>query len=265
MLGRFISADTLVPGAGNPQAFNRYAYGLNNPVKYTDPSGHYVYEDDPNEGLIYDSSRVKKVYGTDVRLRESDSSWTRDAGHQPTDAELAGTFLGVPAIATLSAVFGTAEFAARGIYGVAGNLLGTVTSNLFGGKDDLLYGLNAEDMTLSYIGGGLSFGQSPLVSGGIVGGQYIAKQILNGDEVKLLDAGVNAALATSSSWLASSTSGLTAGLPQTAKSIADNVVVPMLTDNAVNEAATVASRPIVIPLPCFPWTLMPLIKSIAHY
>jgi RHS repeat-associated protein len=25
-LGRFISADTIVPGAGNPQAFNRYAY-----------------------------------------------------------------------------------------------------------------------------------------------------------------------------------------------------------------------------------------------
>jgi len=39
-LGRFISADTIVPSAGNPQSLNRYAYGLNNPVKYTDPSGH---------------------------------------------------------------------------------------------------------------------------------------------------------------------------------------------------------------------------------
>jgi hypothetical protein len=29
-----------VPGPGNPQALNRYAYTLNNPVKYTDPSGH---------------------------------------------------------------------------------------------------------------------------------------------------------------------------------------------------------------------------------
>src|SRR5690606_26512271 len=25
-----------------PQSFNRYSYGLNNPVKYRDPSGHYV-------------------------------------------------------------------------------------------------------------------------------------------------------------------------------------------------------------------------------
>ena len=29
VLGRFISADTIVPGAGNPQALNRYAYVRN--------------------------------------------------------------------------------------------------------------------------------------------------------------------------------------------------------------------------------------------
>ena len=39
-LGRFASADTIIPGAGNPMAWDRYAYTLNNPVKYTDPSGH---------------------------------------------------------------------------------------------------------------------------------------------------------------------------------------------------------------------------------
>jgi len=27
-------------GTGNPQAFNRYSYALNNPVRYTDPRGH---------------------------------------------------------------------------------------------------------------------------------------------------------------------------------------------------------------------------------
>jgi RHS repeat-associated protein len=40
-LGRFISADTLVPSPGDPQSLNRYAYTLNNPLKYIDPDGHF--------------------------------------------------------------------------------------------------------------------------------------------------------------------------------------------------------------------------------
>jgi RHS repeat-associated protein len=39
-LGRFISADTIVPQPGNPQSLNRYSYALNNAVRFTDPSGH---------------------------------------------------------------------------------------------------------------------------------------------------------------------------------------------------------------------------------
>jgi hypothetical protein len=41
-LGRFIVPDTIVPEPGNPQALNRYAYVDNNPLKYTDPSGHWL-------------------------------------------------------------------------------------------------------------------------------------------------------------------------------------------------------------------------------
>jgi len=40
-LGRFISADTVVPNPGNPQALNRYSYCYNNPLRYVDPTGHY--------------------------------------------------------------------------------------------------------------------------------------------------------------------------------------------------------------------------------
>jgi RHS repeat-associated protein len=39
-LGRWLSADTLVPEPGNPQAFNRYSYVLGNPLGYVDPSGN---------------------------------------------------------------------------------------------------------------------------------------------------------------------------------------------------------------------------------
>ena len=38
----FVQPDTMLPDVYDPQALNRYAYCLNNPVKYTDPSGHCV-------------------------------------------------------------------------------------------------------------------------------------------------------------------------------------------------------------------------------
>ena len=39
-VGRFVSADTIVPEPGNPQSYNRYSYSFNNPINYTDPSGY---------------------------------------------------------------------------------------------------------------------------------------------------------------------------------------------------------------------------------
>jgi RHS repeat-associated protein len=41
-LGRFLSADTIVPGYTNPQNLNRFSYVRNNPLRYIDPSGHVI-------------------------------------------------------------------------------------------------------------------------------------------------------------------------------------------------------------------------------
>jgi len=41
-LGRFIQPDTIVPDMYNPQSLNRYSYVLNNPIRYTDPTGHFT-------------------------------------------------------------------------------------------------------------------------------------------------------------------------------------------------------------------------------
>ncbi len=42
VLGRFFSPDPYVQFVGSPQSYNRYSYCLNNPLKYTDPSGQSI-------------------------------------------------------------------------------------------------------------------------------------------------------------------------------------------------------------------------------
>ncbi len=39
-INRFLQPDSIIPGAGNPQNFNRYSYVGNNPINFSDPSGH---------------------------------------------------------------------------------------------------------------------------------------------------------------------------------------------------------------------------------
>jgi hypothetical protein len=55
-----------VPGAGNPQALNRYSYVLNNPVRFADPSGHCM---DDGEGQCVRDENDRVI------LREED--WER--------------------------------------------------------------------------------------------------------------------------------------------------------------------------------------------
>ena len=50
-LGRFTQPDTIVPNPLNPQSLNRFAYVLNNPLKYTDPTRHVeCWDEDCNGG-----------------------------------------------------------------------------------------------------------------------------------------------------------------------------------------------------------------------
>jgi len=42
-IGRFLSMDPVGVDPGDPRTFNRYAYGANNPYKYTDPDGRFFF------------------------------------------------------------------------------------------------------------------------------------------------------------------------------------------------------------------------------
>ncbi|MBN1875215.1 MAG: RHS repeat-associated core domain-containing protein, partial [Anaerolineae bacterium] len=41
-LGRFISADTIIPESEHVMQLNRYTYAANNPIRHTDPTGHCI-------------------------------------------------------------------------------------------------------------------------------------------------------------------------------------------------------------------------------
>ncbi len=61
-LGRFVSADTIVPGAGHPQALNRYAYAVGNPLRYTDPSGRIAEDEVDKANAILNELRQYNVH-----------------------------------------------------------------------------------------------------------------------------------------------------------------------------------------------------------
>ncbi len=63
-VGRFASADTIVPDPDNPQNYNRYSYAQNNPVKYSDPTGHYV-EDASGGSYSCDDQQQCKAMAVD--------------------------------------------------------------------------------------------------------------------------------------------------------------------------------------------------------
>lgn len=59
-LGRFLSADAIVPDPGDPQGLNRYSYTLNNPIKYRDSSGHWAETVFDVAMLVWDIAEVKR-------------------------------------------------------------------------------------------------------------------------------------------------------------------------------------------------------------
>ncbi len=85
-LGRFLSPDSVVPGAGNPSAsggLNRYSYVLNNPMTYTDPSGHYPIGIECDRGCPMHPEHpgfLEWVGANDPEWLRNMPDWTGDAG-----------------------------------------------------------------------------------------------------------------------------------------------------------------------------------------
>ena len=75
-LNRWIQPDTIVPDPGNPQSLNRYSYVLNNPLRYSDSSGHC--------GPLTPVCVILALLGTGLLLSGDDTS-------QPVSPEVANS------------------------------------------------------------------------------------------------------------------------------------------------------------------------------
>ena len=78
-LGRFTSADTIVPGG--VQGLDRYAYVNNSPLKYTDPSGHGA-DCGIGTGCVTDYSGAKTIDDFQAMSWGARKNWLADLIHE---------------------------------------------------------------------------------------------------------------------------------------------------------------------------------------
>lgn len=93
LTGRFISPDTIVPDPENPQSLNRYAYCMNNPVSYVDPSGHAPV-----------AVAVFSAYMTATAAIAADTMWLAYVAWAGAGLTAVGYFTNAPELAAVGSV-----------------------------------------------------------------------------------------------------------------------------------------------------------------
>jgi RHS repeat-associated protein len=138
-IGRFITTDSMVPRGKDIQSHNRYAYVVNNPINYTDPTGHWdlrktfdkareigtkaikgilkgakrefiaIYK---SEGFIigYAQKGVENVRGHSVNFIKNPSKEFRENQNLRLGAQIAVTYYGGPWGAAAYAAFATKAY-----------------------------------------------------------------------------------------------------------------------------------------------------------
>ena len=69
LLARFIQPDDIIQDLSNPQTYNRYSYCANNPLRYTDPSGHGMVDD-----ALFNTETLKGGYQL---MTMHDTGWNK--------------------------------------------------------------------------------------------------------------------------------------------------------------------------------------------
>jgi RHS repeat-associated protein len=128
--GRFLSVDPaldLKKTLPNPQAWNRYSYVMNNPLRYTDPTGR---ESDPGELDCLDPQAMSRFIGSALHLSALREAFS-GIGSAPWNEKLMAGAIGVIAAADVGSNFLAPEKATVGV------LLGENMATVTGGAEKL--------------------------------------------------------------------------------------------------------------------------------
>jgi RHS repeat-associated protein len=199
-LGRFISADTIVPDGRNPQSLNRFSYTRNNPLKYIDPTGHRETDGCDYEGCSATQNDLDKAIGNAERAKAQKfyRGCAQGGGAECNslhDVEniVKGVGLAFAGLATGGLFYGVESGIAWANVGAAAYsglayTVGNGAVNLLKTRGDLSHfgdGWNLTDFALSAVSGGLISELQLGVRGiGLLSaGQSAVSQILQGQAV----------------------------------------------------------------------------------
>lgn len=156
VLGRFISADTVVPSPSNMQGFNRYAYVLNNPLLYTDPTGHWSWRNFGKalgQGVVIAAVAAAAFYTGGYAM----AAYANAAG-----VAVSGAATGVTAFSGSAASFTALSTSSLGTAMTGGFVSGAVASSsmtaFYGGNSSQVLNAGLMGGIGGAIGAGVGFG-----------------------------------------------------------------------------------------------------------
>lgn len=182
LTGRFLSPDPFVQMPDFTQGLNRFSYALNNPFKYVDQDGEFLWAAVGIGALIGASINVA-VHWKDI---SSASGWNmvgRLAGYAFTGA-VAGGVSAVVGVAVAGALGGSMMGVAAGTTGfingaITGASMGASSGFILGTGNSLMYGNDFGDSLLDGLKEGAIDGLTGGVTGGVSGGVKALNQSRN--------------------------------------------------------------------------------------
>lgn len=104
LLGRFVQPDDIIPNLSDPQSWNRYAYCHNNPLRFTDPTGHsdenVVHQVNAPVGMYFNPNPVSLNVPQTLQVNVS-ANFAKEVARAPTPTLSQGSG-GIPLVRSKS-------------------------------------------------------------------------------------------------------------------------------------------------------------------